>query len=386
MRKKTKLLKKGGTTFLEKLIGKTYDGSFVADNISDNIKRHKDAALLDEYKLRKEIAEKNYDIKKAKKDGNDKIDELQKERDFKYDRLRSQNFFQYLKVFLSIINGLLNILGYIGKRFLEFINIAKNYFSLFINSLFNIIRLLRSFINLGQGAIVKIIILIAVIIGIGFTIGSFAAGPANNYSILNKPNLNVFSKTPQPSFTNYFNNLIPDSYKFQWNNIKNKFNNAFGYDIKANSINKIKRDFTNDGRNNDLTHVKVTNDNNNVYSILEPNISNIHFEIDLNKLQGEDIDYNKLPDNIKNLYKDNYKNYKIYFDVREIKKNNSEFYALKLKNNDNGLLKDDNSAINHFKIIKNDIIPVYINEKYKQKMMFDYNNDKFVYPTNIESL
>ena len=114
---------------LEKLTGKTYDGSFVADNISDNIKRHKEQALLDEYKLRKEIAEKNYDIKKAKKYSIDKLDELQKDRDFKYNKLRSNNFFQYVKILGNILNGF----GRIITKFSIFFGFCLNKFRDFIN-------------------------------------------------------------------------------------------------------------------------------------------------------------------------------------------------------------------------------------------------------------
>ena len=112
MRKKTKLTK-GGKTFLEKLTGKVYEGPYISDNIYNSFINKKQNILLDEYKTRKELAEKDLELITAKKNNADNLLELQRDRNFKYDKLNSNNFFHRVNTYGSIFKAICAFFAYL---------------------------------------------------------------------------------------------------------------------------------------------------------------------------------------------------------------------------------------------------------------------------------
>ena len=147
------------------------------------------------------------------------------DRDFKYKKLNDDNFKFKLQLFfnfiVTLISGFLNIFA----KFFNFVRETtssviipggKAVFDIFIKIGLFIVELFNS----GEGAMVKLIILIIIIgicIGLGFMLFSPSAGGTNINTVTDKTSLDVFVKMDQPSFLGTFsaniNNLVPDTYK-----------------------------------------------------------------------------------------------------------------------------------------------------------------------------
>jgi len=386
MIKKTKL-KKGGKTFLEKTLGNIFEGSLVADNVYDNIKRKKGTELLNEYKLRKDIAQLDYEIAQGRKDHSDELNEKLKDRNFKYDKLNSQNLNYRLKLFGDILNSIWKGIGFIINKFKDFLILIPRYFVVIRDTIYGLINLIRGIIGVGQGAIVKVIILIILLILIIVGIASIFGNSSNsNSSILNKVSLNVFTTTETPSFTMKFNSIlksfIPESIIRQFNNINDRFNKILGKDIKATSINRKNRENINEGRYNGITNIKIENDNERIYSIIKPKEEQI-IEIKLEDYKENNIDFNKIPNKIQKDILKNNNIIKIEFKLDKFKKNNNEIYRYLLKDKENNILENDKNIINKYNIKSKDVNSIIIKENEKNKYMFNFKNDKFVYPENI---
>lgn len=385
MVKKTKF-KRGGKTFLEKTLGKVYEGSMVADNISDNIRRKKGTQLLDEYKLRKDIAQLDYDIAQGRKDHSDDLNEKLKDRNFKYDKLNSSNFNYRLRLFGDVLNAFWRFIGFIFSKIQFVFDKLPIYLSFFRDTLILLLNLIRGFIGVGQGALVKVLILIMIFVGIAMGISN-ALGSSSNPAIDKKTSLNEFTTTPTPSIGSYLNStiksFIPDSFTREMNNINSRINNIFGNDIKANSVNRIKRDDITNGRYNGTTNVKINNDNNKIHSIIKPKNTIIIPVGDLNSYLN--IDYNKLPSFIKTDLTTKNTNYSnnIIFNLSEKIKDNNTYYKYEVVNNGTEILENDKNVINKFNIISREPEIIKIKDKEKHLYMFDSKNDKFVYPENI---
>lgn len=164
-------------------------------------------------------------------------------------------------------------------------------------------------------------------------------------------------------------------------------NKALGNDVIAKSINnKPREDIKNEGRYDGIINIRLDSSNSRVYSVLQP--KNKSWIIDLNDY--ETIDFHKLPDEVKT-------------DILKIKKNrdfvnddNKLNYEFKVTTESsmtaNGEVKkyiyrlnSDNTPINtDFTINDNKINPITITNKdvnkNKDKLMFSYNDNKFIYP------
>jgi len=386
MVKKTKF-KRGGKTFLEKTLGKVYEGSMVADNISDNIRRKKGTQLLDEYKLRKDIAQLDYDIAQGRKDHSDDLNEKLKDRNFKYDKLNSSNFNYRLRLFGDVLNAFWRFIGFIFSKIQFVFDKLPVYLSFFRDTLILLLNLIRGFIGVGQGALVKVLILIMIFVGIAMGISN-ALGSSSNPAIDKKTSLNEFTTTPTPSIGSYLNStiksFIPDSFTREMNNINSRINNIFGNDIKANSVNRIKRDEITDGRYNGTTNVRIKDDNNKIHSIIKPKP---YLNIPVGDLNSyPNIDYNKLPDFIKkdlisssnSKYSDNIK-----FELKTKIKDKNEYYIYKVVGSGTNILENDKNEINKFNVKSGEPDIIKIKDKEKHLYMFDVKDDKFVYPENI---
>lgn len=402
-------LKKGGKTFVEKLLGKTIEGPFIADDINYNIKKGRSVGLREEYKLRKELADEDYKLAENKLNNQEDKNQKIADRDFKYKKLNDDNFKFKLQLFwnfiVTLVSGFVNIIS----RFFNFarqtvssvvIPGGKAIFDIFIN----IANTIARFFNVGQGAIVKLIVLLFIIgicIGVGFLLFSPSAGGINISDVTNKTSLDVFVKTSPPSFlgsfTSSINLMVPDSYKIQFTSFKNLINRAFGNDIVAKSINnKPREDIKDEGRYNGITNVRI-DDSSRIYSILQP--KNKPWEIKLNDY--ENIDFHKLPEEVKTDilklkenrdFVQNFDNYelKYNFQTKTVTNmtNNGEVKKYRYELNANNTpIKIDNNLINNFNIEEVKINPITITDKDierdKAKLMFSYENGKFTYPQVI---
>jgi hypothetical protein len=396
MVKKTKI-KKGGKTFLERRLGLA-EGSLVTDDVDDRIKSKKASALLDEYRLRRDVAQLDYDIAQNRKDHADDLNEKLKDRNFKYDKLNNENSNKKLKLLGDFINALGKSIGYIFDKFIYIITkLFPTYFVIARDTVFSLFSLIREYIGTGQGAIVKVLILVIIFVGvITGLVFLFGGSSGDQKSALNKTSLNVFTKTPTPSFTGTFNTaikgFIPDSFTRHLNSINSRFNNILGKDIKATSVNRIARDVVkdndgrNDGRHNGITNIKIENDNN-IHSIIKPKDA-IKISLDLNDYKDDNIDFYKLPVKVQNDLKKSYETTSINFNLKRIKNNKGEnnkgeIYKYEVDNINSDILENDKFIINKFNIISPDIDVVKIKEKDKKNYMFKFNGDKFVYPENI---
>lgn len=399
--------KKGGKTFVEKLLGKTIEGPFIADDINYNIKKGRSVALKEEYKLRKELADEDYKLAENKLKNEEDKNQKIADRDFKYNKLNQDNFNFKLKLFW---NFLVTIASSIKDSIAKFFNFLINTFGTVIipggKALFDIfIKIFMTIVelfNVGQGAIIKLIVLIVIIaicIGIGFALFSPSAGGTSINKVADKTSLDVFVKMDQPSllsaFSGSLNNLVPDSYKIQFTSFKNMINKAIGNDIVAKSINnKPRDDIKDEGRYNGVTNIRIDN-SSRIYSILQPKEK--LWEIKLNDY--ENIDFHKLPDEVKidilktkanrsfvngdiNDYQLKYK-----FNVGTVvnNTNNGEVKRYRYElNTDNIPIKIDNNLINNFDVKETKIDPITITNKDidrdKDKLMFSFNNGKFTYP------
>ena len=389
MVKKTKF-KKGGKTFLEKTIGLA-EGSLVTDDVYDNIKKKKASSLLDEYRLRKDVAQLDYDIAQNRKDHSDELYEKLKDRNFKYDKLSTDNFNTKLKLTGDVLNSFGKSLGYIFDKFIYIITkLFPTYFVIARDTFFNLFSLIREYIGTGQGAIVKVFILIIIFVGlVTGLVFLFGGSSQSETSALNKTSLNVFTTTPTPSFAGTFNTtikgFIPDSFTRHLNSINSRFNKILGRDIKATSINKIARDVVkdnngkNEGRYNGITNIKIENDDNKIYSVIKPK-DTIEISLDLDNYKDDNIDFYKLPVQVQNDLKKNFNN-KINFKLQRITKNQNQIYRYEVENS--SILENDKFINNKFNIISYDVEPIKIKEKEKSKYMFKFDGSKFEYPKDI---
>jgi hypothetical protein len=399
--------KKGGKTFVEKLLGKTIEGPFIADDINYNIKKGRSVALKEEYKLRKELADEDYKLAENKLKNEEDKNQKIADRDFKYNKLNQDNFNFKLRLFWDF---LITIASAIKDSIAKFFNFlmktfgtviipgGKAIFDIFIKIFMAIVELF----NLGQGAIIKLLVLIVIIgicVGIGFMLFSPSSGGTSINKVADKTSLDVFVKMDQPSllsgFSGSLNNLVPDSYKIQFTSFKNMINRAIGNDIVAKSINnKPREDIKNEGRYNGVTNIRIDN-SSRIYSILQPKEK--LWEIKLNDY--ENIDFHKIPDEVKvdilktkanrSFVDGDINNYqlKYKFNVGTVVNNTNNGEVKKYRyelNTDNIPIKIDNNLINNFDIKEIKIDPITITNKDidrdKDKLMFSFNNGKFTYP------
>jgi len=395
MRKKTKLTK-GGKTFLEKFTGKIYEGPYISDNIYQNINKNKSNELINEYKQRKEIAEKDFEIITAKKNKADNLDQLQKDRDYKYKQLNDNNFFKsisaYGNIFLAISAFFAYIIDRIGSIGKFIVNTGESYFNSAIDVITRFFSLIGGTINIGDASLFKIILfilVIAVIVGVVITSIALFSGPTNlNISEKSFNNIQLDSTIKPPSFSNFFsttiNKIIPDNYKFKFNSIYFKFNKVLGYDVRAQSIYRMKREDEKNGRNDDLLHIKKQGDVTNVYNLAKP--SDFNLQLDIKNYSGSDIDFYKLPVTIQNKFlTPNTSNLTINFKINETSIDNGKQSVFHYKVDENPLFTNDSTVKNTFAYKKHNIQPIHItlNDKNKTNYMFDYKENKYEYPANI---
>jgi len=292
---------KGGESILEKIpIIKNINkkGVYIADDIEYNVRKGKKDDLIKKYeddlneaslnvKYAKENREREYTEEERRIQREKNTIELKKRRDKNY-----QNFIKNTGSFL----------GYLTNLFIKIGIIVGNVFWKCYVVLSDILTgLLKSF-NIGQGVIIKTIILIILILLLFFTVNGFFINKKdelNDMISTDKDYSSFLIKTNTPSIfgsisTSFFN-LVPEKYKYQFNFFKNKVNSFVGNDIYE--ITGTPRGVITSGRSDGIFHIKKENDNDNTYTTLKPKNIKLSF-----KENSENNDFNKLPDNVKSLY------------------------------------------------------------------------------------
>jgi hypothetical protein len=398
MNKKTK---KGGTSFLENIGFKNINkkGIYIADDVDYNIRQGKKDDLIKKYEDNLNEAREKVKYEKEAKERKDIDERIQNEKDrltIEERKLRT-NKRQYFFTFLFKIVG--NSISHFFKYGFKFIYFLEKLFTKLWKIICDICSGLGKSFNIGQGVIIKTIILILIIIAIFFSVNAFihkkGSGntPTDNINNLVSTDKNYSSfliNTNTPTLfgkmSNSFYNAIPDDYKIQFNFFKNKFNSIIGNDIYE--LVGTPREELKHGNNDGIYHIKKNDDDKNTYTSLKPK----EIEIPISSISTlTNTDYNNLSDKLKEIYSiDNpiiipikNENDIWIYDIDNIKfKGNND--TIKKYFNDkyiSFLEKTDN--INEFKIkkIKSNI---YNNDDKSissiMNKIFSYKDGKYIYP------
>lgn len=390
-----KRIKKGGTSILEKtpIINNTIKkinryGDFIADDIDYNIRQGKKKELIKKYE--EALDEANLNVERAKE---------QHERNENDRKLKDQEFLNKLQQKIYKWEITKWILNTIGNILLVFTNIIGSSIKFSLRIFIQLARFSKTILSgigkigdLGQGVILKTIVLIIIIILIFFGInGFFGGGSGNNNKISKEGTMNSFIiKTTSPSFFGNFGkslqNLVPIEYRITFNNFRNNFNKIIGNDLIEKA--GIPRKEINTGKNDEIYHIKYPDDPDRIYTTMKPNNININLK-GINDYP--DIDYQKLPNNIKKLYpltsimtlpietKDNKKGAEYwYYNTENMYKNlNEKDKILKTPiintSNINEFIFNSEKAIIYDNKDNNDTSSLFMK-------MFKYNNNKYEYP------
>ena len=298
MGRKKVILKKGG-------VSNPDAGQLLSENLKELIlDKDKYDDTLNKYKKLKKDLEYNYsyDIKnKNEKEDIELRNEIAKKKAEQTDtknKLLRDNFNNIAKIkYLTLIFNFVKTTGqWIGSTITE-------SFKIFISTL-----------NLGNGAIIRFLLFLLMILLIFGSIGysiylgvNQTSGSRINDNVISNKIINnednyikspVVSSNPIIIFTNWISSLIPDNARYNYNSTVNSINYIITgknqYDAKAEP-----RNTTDAGRsdnifnfnfNNTVTSSSITYYPNNTYSLLKP--KNIIFEYNANLYPNSD--YKKL--------------------------------------------------------------------------------------------
>jgi hypothetical protein len=396
MNKKTK---RGGTSILEKIpIFKNINkkGIYIADDIDYNIREGKKEDLIQKYRDNLNEAKKEVILAKESKERDEHDIKLENEKEKNIIELKKHRTNQ-IQFFIICIA---NVFNFIIKLFLK---IGK-YALIFLDKIWNILKNLgtgfKNVAGIGQGVIIKTIVLILIIIALFFGINYFLYGDkgiteiGNKLVATDKDYTDCLIKTTTPNFfdniSNSFYGFIPDKYKYQFNFFKNKLNSIVGNDIYE--LVGTEREKINTGRNDGIYHIKKNDDKNNTYTTLKPR----DIEIPMSSIeQISNIDYNKLPTKIKELYPIDNKTYVIpvekddnnrwKYDIEKIRYKD-DLVPIKKKDNSYVLPFINTSNVNEYKLNKIRTNIYNDNDKSASTIynkMFNYSGSNYKYPSNL---
>ena len=390
-----KKTKRGGTSILEKapfIKNINKKGIYIADDIDYNIRQGKKDELIKKYEDNLNEAKENVKWVKEEKARILADEDIQNKRDkitIEERKLRNNKIQFVLKIIGNIlafiINSVFKLLSLIGGG-------LKNFFNISAKVLPSIGKGFINLVGVGNGVIIKTLVLIIIIIlaffGYNWIVHNKDPSQTANDMVSTDKNYSsclISTKTPNlfGDISNSLRNIIPDKYKFQFNFFKNKFNSIIGNDIYE--LVGIPREQITNGRNDGIYHIKMNNDNNNTYTTLKPNDINLP----LSSISSiTDIDFYKLPSNIQKIYpmNDNF-----VIPVENID-NTWKYNIEKIKYNDK-IIKDINPFYelpfkntpipNEFKFNKIKAKISNNNDKSASTIlskMFNYNTDKYIYP------
>jgi len=373
----------GGESLLDKITGKV-EGSLITDNIENAVILKKKEELIDEYKRRKENAEKRaLDTKLA-------YDELEKNLQLERDRNLKRNELDFKKSDATIKN-IGSSIRWSGDKIA---NIAMFLFSylgkLFITGL----KYLGKFVialSKSNSPVIKticLIIVIMIILALIFSILGLTK-PANKFDFKKPTSTDIFKQTKLPNMSDYMNinNFSFDNF----NIFKNYFNRMFGNDTIGDSVDNQLRETINNGRWDGIYNIKKNDDEYNIYSIIKP--SDLTFNIDINNYPNSD--YFKLPKNVReSIYTNTAAG--ITIPVRDSNMNGNYRYIYKFNdtyfgnNSNNRVIFPLFADVDENYHIANDI-PLddfiftdgdNINKDVLASKMFSYKDGRFIYPMN----
>lgn len=271
----------GGESLLDKITGKV-EGSLITDNIENAVILKRKGELIDEYKRRKENAEKRaLDTKLA-------YDELEKNLQLERDRNLKQNELDFKKSDATIKN-IGSSISWSGDKIATITIFLFNFLGkLFITGLKYIGKFVIA-LSKSNSPVIKTICLIIVIMIILMLIFSILGltKPANKFDFKKPTSTDIFKQTKLPNMSDY---MDINTFSFDnFNIFKNYFNRMVGNDTIGNSADNQLRETINNGRWDGIYH--CNSNDYNVYSMIKP--KPLAVNVDINKYPNSD--YFKLP-------------------------------------------------------------------------------------------
>jgi len=342
MKKKTSKQIKGGKSFLENIVG-SINGQFVSDNIQQNVILGKKEDLINEYKIKKELAEKEFTDINQQYEAREKIIQEEKRRNLNQDNL---NFKKRQALYNNVSSLIKACLVFLGNIFLFIYKLITNVLSGSLNVITLIINFIKSPSPILKLIVLIIVILIIVGIALGITMGT---SQNKNFDYKNQTSLDIFTQTKVPSIGSYvsssFMNMMPEQYRLKLTSIKNDFNKMIGNDIIGNSIDNQLRETTNTGSWNNIHNLNI---DNKIKSAFKPN--DIEYNINIDDYPNSD--YFKLPYDVRTkIY--NSSNNIIIIPIKMNKDETKYYYDF-----NNAYYKDAINTENKANIVKN---PPFIN-------------------------
>ena len=386
-----KITKRGGASILENvplIRNVNKKGIYLADDIGYSIREGKKQDLIKKYEGY--LNEATEDVKRAREE---------KERNIKDEKNQieiNKGTLEERKYRFNIVKFIVYSLG----NFIYFLVTSLIKLGpLIIDALAKIGTGIYNFLSMGQGVIIKTIVIILIILAIFFGYNAIFEGknPSQkvNELVSNSKNYSsslFINKTPNflDNISNTFNSFIPDKYKFNFNFLKNRINTLVGNDIYE-ILGEPRNEITT-GINDGIYHIKKKDDNDYTYTTLKP----IAIKIPKSIFKSiTDNDFSKLPEKLQKEYDDNDDDYIIPVIINN--SNNSQSYEYDIENiqeGENGqILKDKNPNIilpfkktdiqNVFKFNKDKAI-IFNNDDKSPSLtldkMFNYKNGKYIYP------
>lgn len=268
------------------------EGRFIPDNIEQAVISGRKTELIDKYRRKKDIAEKQAIETKQAYDERQKNLEIEENRGLKREILQNQKNGENIKIAAVGFNWLF-------KNLKSLVSIVFNFFK---EAFFGVSKGISEFIitlSKSNSPVIKLICLAIIILAvIGLLFAAFGSGSSNKFDFKNSTSMDIFTETKLPTMGSYissgFTNMMPEKYRISFNSMYNNFQKAMGNDVIGNSIDNQLRETTNDGSWDDIYHLKKDG-SNYVYSIIKP--GKITFDVNMNDYP--DSDYFKLPINVR---------------------------------------------------------------------------------------
>jgi len=297
----TKKTKRGGyMDFINK------NGIYIADDIDYNIRQGKKDDLIKKYE--DYLTEANENVKRAKeeKERRDKDEELENEKSRLNQvatELKRKAKEYHLKQYELIVRIIQSFFEFLFKYGFEIVKIVYDLIKQGRGLITSIGSGCLKLLDLGEGVIVKTIVLIVIIVLIFFGVSGFFnpnSNELNNAISTNRSTSSFIRTSASPSYFSFlsknFENLIPTQFRISFNSFRNNFNKIVGNDL-LEKVGKERQEISN-GRIDGIYHIKKENENR-VYTTLKPK----DIEINLGNIKNfSNMDYHKLPQKVQELY------------------------------------------------------------------------------------
>ena len=392
---------RGGKSFLERLtpFNANVSGPFVADDIDMNVRYKNKVGLLNEYETRKKDSEKQYQEIERKFNENHKQKLEEDNLSFKFRQESNLQWNRFLHIMGAIYTASVNLVtiivsaiwkviefftslgGSLGGKISDFLGSLSK--STILNTLFRVI-------------IVIGFILIIIFGSLGFfssnssgssgdssdSIGDRMNAYGEQISSMASGNNNLFIKTPEPPsiyglLSSSLQSMIPEKYRITFTAFRNNVNSVFGNDLVETSIHNRPREVIKNGRYDDIFHINIENNNEKIYTMVKP--KDIEIKIKYDNIANS-ADLNKLPDKIKEKYKNNFK--KLIIDAKASENGSFIFPTKDIKYEDksgNKIKLTADNIENPFEDVINDKFPL------KEFNMKDYIYNKLM-TNNVNAL